>query len=388
MWHRTIRLLFLLCLWSPGLAQAQSGPEKDSVAGAAAGSTAGAEVSADVFTVQGLAVDVTAESALAARQQAMREGQRQALNILLRRITLRTDHLSLPDPSDDAITQIVATVEVAKEKTSTVRYLAELTVRFHRNAVRGLLRSVGIRFSETRAKPILVLPVFEKGAALSLFEAGNVWRGAWESLNLTATSLLPLRLPTGDLQDITTLAPAAAVAGKSKQLRAIALRHGVENVIVAHAVLRIDLASGGVPQVHVNLLRFGPRGKSTEVLDYMADVSGGLEQALNNLALRVAVDQEEQWKRRTQLSFGADTSLSALVPLSGLADWLTVRQRLGASAMVRSIVLQGISRQDAQVVINYMGDPDSLVVSLAQSDLDLALIDGFWTLRLAKDKPQ
>ncbi len=381
MWHRAFRILFLLCLWSPGLVQAQSG-----LAGIA--NAAGSEVSADIFAVQGLAVDVTAESAVAARRQAMREGQRRALNLLLRRITLRTDHLSLPDPGEEAIMQIVATVEVAKEKTSTIRYLAELTVRFHRNAVRGLLRNVGISFSETRAKPILVLPIFEKGAVLSLFEDGNVWRSAWERLDLPADSLLPLRLPVGDLQDITTLTAAAALAGKSSQLRAIAQRHGVDNVLVAHAVLRIDLASGGVPQVQVNLLHFGPRGQSTEVLDYTTSIGAGLAQSLNNLALRVAVDQEEQWKRRTRLTFGADASLSALVPLTSLEDWLTVRQRLGASAMVQSIKLQGISRQDAQVVINYLGDTDSLVVSLAQRDLDLALIDGFWMLRLTKDKPQ
>ena len=381
MWHRAFHILFLLCLWSPGLVQAQSGP-------AGIANAAGFEVSADIFAVQGLAVDVTAESAVAARRQAMREGQRRALNLLLRRITLRTDHLSLPDPSDEAVMQIVATVEVAKEKTSTIRYLAELTVRFHRNAVRGLLRNVGISFSETRAKPILVLPIFEKGAVLSLFEDGNVWRSAWERLDLPADSLLPLRLPVGDLQDITTLTAAAALAGKSNQLRAIAQRHGVKNVLVAHAVLLIDLASGGLPQVQVNLLRFGPRGKSTEVLDYTTSVGTGLAQSMNNLALRVAVDQEEQWKRQTRLTFDADTFLSALVPLSSLGDWLTVRQRLGASAMVRSIKLQGISRQDAQVVINYLGDTDSLVVSLAQRDLDLALIDGFWMLRLVKDKPQ
>ena len=95
------------------------------------------------------------------------------------------------------------------------------------------------------------------------------------------------------------------------------------------------------------------------------------------------MDQLEQWKRRTQLSFDVDTNLSAQVPLSGLADWLSIRQRLNASAMVRSIKLQGISRQDAQVVIDYLGDADSLVISLAQADLQLSLVDGFWILRLA-----
>ncbi len=171
--------------------------------------------------------------------------------------------------------------------------------------------------------------------------------------------------------------------GASALLRAIARRYEVENVMVAHAVLNIDLTVGGLPQVQVNLLRFGPRGKSTEVLDYTVGVKTDLEVALNQLAMRVALDQQEQWKRRTQLSFDADTSLSALVPLSDLSDWLTVRNRLQASAMVGAVKLQGISRLDAQVVIDYLGDTDSLVISLAQRDLHLSLVDGFWILRLA-----
>ncbi len=386
MWHRAFCILYLVFLWSVAPALAQSGKGEGGAAGSsavAAGQKEIADEGDDVFAVRGLAVDITAESALEARREALREGQRRALGQVLRRLTLRTDHLSLPDPDDDVIAQFVATVEVAKEKTSTVRYLAELTVRFKRNAVRGLLRSVGIRFSETRAKPILVLPVFEKGAALSLFEDSNVWRNAWGRLDLREDSLLPLRLPIGDLKDITTLTADAALAGKQQQLQNLARRYGVENVLTAHAVLGIDLASGGVPRVQVNLLRFGPGGRSTEVLDYSVNVGNDLEGALNRLALRVVVDQQEQWKRRTQLSFGSDTSLSAQVPLSGLGDWLIVRKRLGAAAMVRSFKLLGISRQDAQVVIDYLGDPDSLVVSLAQRDLNLARVDGFWVLRLA-----
>ncbi|MDP6689069.1 MAG: DUF2066 domain-containing protein [Alphaproteobacteria bacterium] len=386
MWHRASCILGLICLWSVAPALAQSGQGKGAVAAGGAAAVGQTEIAGegdDVFAVRGLAVDVTAESAVEARREALREGQRRALGQILRRLTLRTDHLSLPDPDDEVIAQFVAAVAVAKEKTSTVRYLAELTVRFKRNAVRGLLRSAGIRFSETRAKPILVLPVFEKGAALSLFEDSNVWRNAWGGVDLREDSLLPLRLPIGDLKDITTLTADAALAGKPQQLQNIARRYGVENVVVAHAVLGIDLTSGGVPRVQVNLLRFGPGGKSTEVLDYSVNVGNDLEAALDRLALRVVVDQQEQWKRRTQLSFGTDTSLSAQVPLSGLRDWLAVRKRLGAVAMVRSFKLLGISRQDAQVVIDYLGDPDSLAVSLAQRDLNLARVDGFWVLRLA-----
>ncbi len=332
---------------------------------------------------RGLAVDVTAASAVAARKLALLDGQRRALGRVLRRITLLSDHADLPRPDDKAIAQLVAAVQVSGEKTSSVRYLARLTVRFHRSAIRRLLRGAGFRFSETRAKPTLVLPVFEKGAALSLFEVSNIWRRAWGRLELAPDSLLPLLLPKGDLKDVTTIAAKAALAGGEEQLRAIAQRYGVDNVMVTHAILSIDLAAGGVPQVQVNMLRFTPRGKSTEVLDYGVKVTDDLDTAMDRLARRVAVDQLEQWKRRTQLTFDADTSLSAQVPLSGLPDWLSIRQRLNASAMVRSIKLRGISRQDAQVVIDYLGDTDSLVVSLAQRDLHLSMVDGFWILRLA-----
>ena len=366
MLHRVICILFLLCAWNSPPILAQGG--------------------VDIFTAVNLPVDVTAESALEARKKALRDGQRMALRRVLARITLRTDHDSLPEPDDKAIEQMVATVAVANEKTSTVRYLAKLTIRFHRAAVRQLLRGAGIRFSETRAKPILVLPVLEKGAALSLFENTNIWRNAWAGLDLAPDALLPLSLPLGDLMDLTTITAQSALAGREDLLKVIAYRYGATNILVAHATLNIDLRAGGLPRVAVNLLRFGHGGKSTEVLGYTVRVDNDLEEAMGRLALLVATDQQEQWKRRTQLSFGEEVSLSALVPLSDLSDWLTVRKRLAASAMVSGFQLQGISLQDAQVVIDYLGDTDSLTVSLAQRDLKLILVDGFWMLSLVGAK--
>jgi len=380
MWHRAFCILFFICILGSGPAVAQG----DTAVGALSGTKAIKSNLHGVFTAMGLAVDVTAESALAARHQALRDGQRRALAQVLQRITLRKDRAGLPKPDDKAIAQLVATMQISGEKTSAVRYLAQLTVRFHRSAIRDLLRGAGFSFSETRAKPTLVLPVLEKGAVLSLFEDTNTWRQAWGRLNLPIDSLLPLLLPTGDRKDITTIVARAALTGSEEPLRAIAQRYGVDNVLVVHAALNINLSAGGVRRIQVNLLRLTQRGKSTEVLDYNVKVGNDLEGAMERLAGRMAMDQLEQWKRQTQLSFDADANLSAQVPLSGLTDWLSIRQRLNASAMVRSIKLQGISRQDAQVVIDYLGDTDSLVISLAQDDLQLSLVDGFWILRLAE----
>ena len=111
-------------------------------------------------------------------------------------------------------------------------------------------------------------------------------------------------------------------------------------------------------------------------------VSRDLKSALTELATLVATDQQERWKRRTRLSLGKETSLSASLSLSDLSLWLDVRKRLADSSVISSFHLREISRQDAQVVINYLGDIESLVVSLDQSDLHLGLVDGYWILRL------
>ena len=50
----------------------------------------------DVFVVQGIKVDVTAESTAAARDQALASGERLAFRELLERLTIRADHERLP----------------------------------------------------------------------------------------------------------------------------------------------------------------------------------------------------------------------------------------------------------------------------------------------------
>ena len=135
-------------------------------------------------------------------------------------------------------------------------------------------------------------------------------------------------------------------------MQGIAQRYKVKNILVAHAILNIDVSSGGLPRVTVNLLRFGPRSKSTEVLGYTVTVKRNLKTALAQLAMLVASDQQERWKQRTQLSLGEEASLSASLSLSSLSLWLTVQKRLEGSSLINSYYLREISRRDAQIVIN------------------------------------
>jgi hypothetical protein len=80
---------------------------------------------------------------------------------------------------------------------------------------------------------------------------------------------------------------------------------------------------------------------------------------------------------------GAPASLLATVPLSGLGEWVEVRDRLASAAAVRKVDLLSLSRQEARIEITYAGTPDQLRSSLADADLDLGGSEPAWRVRPA-----
>jgi len=334
-----------------------------------------------LMVVRGVAVDATAETAVAARELALADGQRRAFELALKRIVLREDYGRLPQLDADSLADLVEALEIADEKTSAVRYLAKLTVRFKEDRVRTLLRVNQIPYTETRSKPVLLLPVLERAGALSLFEDGNLWRAAWNTLELPTDALLPVVLPLGDLEDVTVLGSESAVAGELGPLQALGERYRSDSVVVLHAIVSPDLTAASANKVDVLRHWYGREAANVVVSSYRGAADEALPALLQRVALAELAELEEAWKRQTLQTFGESAVLSVRVPLAGLEDWLGVRSRLERIGMVRRFELRSISRAAAQVVLHVSGDPARLDVSLQQQDLNLVQVDGFWELR-------
>jgi len=212
----------------------------------------------EVFEVRGVAVDITAETAAAAREEALAEGEKKAFERLFQRMTLSEDRDYLPDLNREDRALLVRDFTVAGEKTSTVRYLATLNYRFNAEEVRNLLIDYGVPFAETSSKPVLVLPAYEAAGALVLWDDPNPWRAAWRTRPVVE-GLAPLMLPVGDLADIAAIGVEQAVAGDRQRLDTLVRRYRTGDVLVAHAILGLD-PDGGRPLLEVLLARFSPAG--------------------------------------------------------------------------------------------------------------------------------
>lgn len=338
----------------------------------------------DIFEVRGVPVDVTAETAAKAREQAIAEGERAAFQRLLRRLTLKGDHARLPNPSRDEISSYVRDFSVAQEKSSSVRYIASLNVRFKAREVRNLLQFHSLSFAETISKPLLLLPVLQSAGTSLLWDDPNPWREVWQKRPRSTDSLVPLVLPRGDLADVATLGAEQAIGGDRQRIAAMAGRYGTTDTLVAVASVRPPVGSQ-VPAVDVALIRYD-RGSDrappkSPLTTFTPAASESFEALLKRVVAELTEQIEETWKRNNLLQFGNKAVMAVTIPLESMADWLALRQKLGGVAVVSQVELVLISRDEVRANLHYIGEADQLTLALQQADLRLARDGDAWVLQ-------
>ncbi|WP_245689219.1 DUF2066 domain-containing protein [Roseospirillum parvum] len=333
-----------------------------------------ARASGELFTVGGITVDVTADDVGEARQRAIAEGQAEAARVLMARLTRPADHERLPLPEPGEVVDMVRDFSIADEKTSDVRYIAELTVSFDPEAIAQRLRMAGLPFVKAASPPLLVVPLYQPGpdAAWVLWDepTPNPWRQAWLAQSAGRGGFIPLVVPFGDLTDLATLSPEQAAAGEAEALAALAERYEASQVLIARAQ-----AAGGALIARAEGPRFLAGPVSTE-----RPLGDDPAQAMEDVAGVLIGQLAAAWKARNLIDPAQGNQLTALAQVDGFEEWLTLRQRLDAMARVDYVQLQALTPDRAQLTLYYRGEPMDLTQAMRQNDLDLMKDGDYWIL--------
>ncbi|GAB6051429.1 hypothetical protein JCM17960_02490 [Magnetospira thiophila] len=339
---------------------------------------------ADAYALT-LPVDVTADSAAAARETALAEGQVKAFRALLERMTLAEDWPRLPEVRPEEVQSYIRDLSVDHEKTSQVRYLADLTVRFREEDIRDLLRAHDVPFAETFSKPLLVLPIYESGGRTVIWEEPNPWRDAWRRLPAT-NGLVPLVHPIGDLQDMTMVHVTQARDKAMEPLGLMAQRYGADDVLVLLAAVGQD-PTGQRYQATVTVDRIGSSTWMSKNFSELAESEPGQSEAafLDQLVAQVAARVEDEWKRDNLLRYDSLNVVAVTLPVTALSDWLEVRRRLNRVAVISEVDVVLLARDEVRLNLHHLGTIDQLALALAQADLTLSLDGDQWRLSRAEN---
>jgi hypothetical protein len=337
-------------------------------------------------------VDATAENAATAREAARIDGQRRALNAVIEQLSGSAE--AKPAKLDDkAITDMVDSFEVANERMSAVRYVADFTFHFRPSKVRRLVRVVEPTSAESPGKSareaskpsaesgsrsIVILPVYRDGATTVLWDDPNSWRAAWAQRSGESGSA-HIILPLGDAQDLAVIDADRAEGGQSQAVSEITQHHGGSEAVVALATARRK--SGQLAGVDVSIKRYrSGRLVGTQAKSFDANSGESEPDLLKRAAESIAVDIENGSRPARP---DQQASLAATVPLTSLGEWLQVRNKLTAVASIRRVDLLSLSRQEARIEVKYVGSQDQLKSGLAAVDLDLGGGDPMWRIQPA-----
>jgi hypothetical protein len=347
--------------------------------------TADAYARDEIYTVHDVKVDVKAESAVAAEHKAMQEARAKAFHMLVDRIVPEDQRGGLDHVPAEKLEDMVDSFEVNSSKNSKVRYIATMTFFFDGSAVQRYLKHRTITAVETAQQPLVIVPIFIDQGGIYLWGEQNPWLEAW-SKHDKFSAMTPIVVPFGDLKDISLVDGKQIVGGELGSLNELARRYGGAGVVVA--TMRRDSSDPMSPMTFEASL-VGLDGQVQPLNHSLQDTSQGAPAIQFEKAIEQIVKQLEGQARQESkvMQAMAPGQMLVKIPLENHRTWHLVQNTLKNSNEINNLVVKGLSRKQATVLLTYRGTTASLESALGSRGLQLEQLDGqTWVIRTTAPK--
>jgi len=232
--------------------------------------------------VSGVAVDVRAKTAEAARLGGWRIAQRKGWQMLWARTHGGSGGGGgAPVLGDAALDGIVAGIVVENEQIGPNRYVATLGVLFDRARAGQIL---GVTGQISRSAPMLILPVIWSGGTAYTFEQRTEWQKAWARFRTGASPIDYVR-PSGTGSDPLLLNYGQTQRPGRNWWRMILDQYGAADVLIP--MVRLQYSYPGGPVTGFFMARHGPDNKIVSTFALRVDSSTKIPAMLDEGVKRI-----------------------------------------------------------------------------------------------------
>lgn len=323
----------------------------------------GAARAEGLFTVKDIHVDATAASSTEAMNSAIAQGRPRAFQILYRRLTRQQDWNRQPQLDQTQLLRLSRGYDVANERRSTTRYVADISYGFNPEAVARLLRANAIAFARAVSPPVLVIPM-----------APGVSHGPWAAALANPElrgGLVPFTVAGAD--ETAGLANLDFAAASWSDVAAAAARAQAAQVALVQAVY----ADGHV-SVNIRNLAQGAAPAATTIEVPLMQTVGTTYPAAAEAAVR---GLDDMWKARSVIDYSQRGQIVADVRIPDLAGWAGVQSQITGVSNVTGISLVAMNMDYARLAIGYAGNLEQLRGAMGNAGFSLtASRGGQWLL--------
>ncbi len=364
---RIVPILLFMLIWMPVLANAQTNP---------------------AYVVHDVKVDIVAESAVKARNQAFTTAQGKAFKMLSERFLSPDQIAAFTPPDASVIAGMVSDFEITSEQLSKKRYLGTYIFRFKPASINRFFGHGPLGdYSAINAsgQKLLVIPVFSQNGTLSLWDIKkNPWLQAWQK----GGGAENLVIPQGNVSDTMDLRETDPLKFSQSSLKRLKSRYGVYDTVVASAVfdqsaaniLKVDLYRTdrgrvelvrSVPVPAGNARRLGEL-LAKAVLQIQTELSGNWrnQEFYVDPALAAELAAESAATAQAQPYTPQAGYIKATARFNTMSDWLSMRRSLNGIPPLKSIRILSLSTNQASMEFTY-SDWMALTSALSARGLSL-----------------
>ncbi len=243
------------------------------------------------FTIMVPHMDISADTASKAKQEALLKAQELAFKKLLQQLIHGKEKEDVEEKLASLhIPDYVSSIQILNERYSGTRYFADIQVTFEQGALLKQLAQHHIPYNPPSSQA-LIIPIFQESGHVSIWDRNNPWVQAWNKNELETR--LEIRYLLGDLQDQKSIKPSEITLPQASTLFPYILtRYGVEQAFTVQAY-KIRSFSGA-PILEITIIQHTPYEPAIEVLEVRSATEAEDDQALYQLAVEKSLKQIEQ----------------------------------------------------------------------------------------------
>lgn len=348
------------------------------------------QVFADKTSDKLMEIDIIAKSsqndADYAKKVALSDAKKQALYQALLKLSPKCAREIYRNLRSTDLNAYIHSYTINKQKQKAGYYEADVKFRFYKsklNEVVGIEEGIINSDADPAGEGLLIIPLFQAGEKLLLFEQGNEWRYALNDVALEVGQG-DLVMPFGDVRDQAIADSSAALSLSKDAFVKMARKYGTRNVVVARA--KLDM-SGELPIISVSLQRVG--GKSTNNIgkNYTArDERESLMSLFNRAATDTAMRLYHSMNDYSLFGESEANKIKAIVLRAEYPNgkkWREALQKLESLPNLVRLDVGMVSMNSAQVTLLYRGDDAVMKGAIAARGLEMQPVqDGYYLIKL------
>ncbi len=333
----------------------------------------------NIYLIENIEGRASTTSSGEAKTLATKNARRTAFRDLLAKLSL--DSALIYKVTDEDIFDTVLSEQISDEKISPNEYVANFSILFSKSIVEKVLQNQNVKKAESElSENYLLVPVkvlssngFENNLSkFALWGQENEWMEVINSF-LKKRVISQFIIPEGDISNIAALNQDNIENFSFGDLEMMLSKYKSSNAIVMFfSYDKID------NKVTIFIQDITKLQKKKFKLSFVNVDRLSYEDLTNKVCEKVI---EYLINSKTKESQSNKNFVRIEIPISGLGNWLMIKDRIERSNLINKLDIESISKDYATISINYVNKKEGIIESFSKLNLFLERKnDGIYSL--------